>query len=130
MLPSKRKRAIVVAKLLVERQLKNVGKDYFRKNLLQKVAEMFEPKIVEEEYNIDYYSFSQKWLDILMPLLSAKRHAQKRKDKKVFSLLDLKSDRSIYFSNELLQEVLDSAPLIVNIWNRVASCIIGIPKDN
>lgn len=130
MLPSKRKRAIVVAKLLVERQLKNVGKDYFRKNLLQKVAEMFEPKIVEEEYNIDYYSFSQKWLYILMPLLSAKRHAQKRKDKKVFSLLDLKSDRSIYFSNELLQEVLDSAPLIVNIWNRVASCIIGIPKDN
>jgi Helicase conserved C-terminal domain len=127
MLPSKRKRAIEVAKFILGKQLKQAAKDLFRRKLIRQVLEMFEPSIVNEEYNIDYYHFSQQWLDIFTPILAEKKRQQKKKDKKVLSLLDLKSDKSIELTNVQLQKILNEAPLIINMWNRVASCIIGLP---
>jgi hypothetical protein len=126
-LPSKRKRAIQVAKHILSKRLKAADKDKFRRTLLQKVLEMFEPKIVNEEYNIDYYHFSQQWLDIFTPILAEKKRKQKKRDNKVLSLLDLRNDRSVELPNETLQKILDEAPLIINMWSRVAACIIGIP---
>ena len=61
-------------------------------------------------------------------IAAKKAKAQKKKDKKVLSLLDLRNDKSIVLSNELLQKILDEAPLIINMWSRVASCIIGLPE--
>lgn len=127
-LPSKRKRAIQVAKVILLKQLKLAEKDRPRKKLIGQVLEMFEPKIVNDEYNIDYYHFSQQWLDIFTPILAEKKRKQKKKDKKVLSLLDLRTDKSIELTNERLQKILDEAPLIINIWSRVASCIIGLPN--
>jgi superfamily II DNA or RNA helicase len=126
-LPSKRKRAIEVAKFILEKQFKLAEKDLPRRKLIRQVLEMFEPRIVNEEYNIDYYHFSQQWLDIFTPILAEKKRAQKKKDKKVLSLLDLRKDKSVALPNELLQKILNDAPLIVNVWSRVASCIIGLP---
>lgn len=126
-LPSKRKRAIEVAKFILEKQFKLAEKDLPRRKLIRQVLEMFEPRIVNEEYNIDYYHFSQQWLDIFTPILAEKKRAQKKKDKKVLSLLDLRKDKSVALTNELLQKILNDAPLIVNMWSRVASCIIGLP---
>jgi len=127
-LPAKRKRAIEVAKVQLLRQLKGADKDIPRRNLLLNVLKMFEPKIVGEDSNIDYYHFSQKWLDFFMPILAEKKRKQKKKDKKVLSLFDLKTDKTIEFSNDFLQKLIDEAPLIVNIWSRVAACIIGLPR--
>lgn len=127
-LPSKRKRAIEVAKFILEKQFKSAEKDPSRRKLIRQVLEMFEPRVVNEEYNIDYYHFSQQWLDIFTPILAEKKRAQKKKDKKVLSLLDLRKDKSVILTNELLQKILDGAPLIVNMWSRVASCIIGLPE--
>jgi hypothetical protein len=126
-LPSKRKRAIEVAKVILGKQLKFAEKDLFRKKLIRQVLDMFEPRIVNEEYNIDYYHFSQQWLDIFTPILAEKKRAQKKKDKKVLSLLDLRNDKSVELSNEVLEKILNEAPLIINMWSRVASCIIGLP---
>jgi superfamily II DNA or RNA helicase len=126
-LPSKRKRAILVAKAILLKQLKLTEKDQLRKKLISQVLEMFDPKIVNEEYNIDYYHFSQQWLDIFTPILAEKKRNQKKKDKKVLSLLDLRNDKSIELTNEVLQKILDEAPLIINMWSRVAACIIGLP---
>lgn len=130
MLPSKRKRAIAVAKYLLEKQYKTADKDIFRKKLIRQVLDMFEPKIVNEDHNIDYYHFSQQWLDIFTPLLAAKKRALKKKDNRVLSLLDLRRDKNVEISNEQLQHILNHAPLIVNMWSRVASCIIGLPNYN
>ncbi len=128
-LPSKRKRAIMVAKIILLKQFKLAERDKVRRNLLQKILEMFEPKIVNGEYNIDYYHFSQQWLDIFSPILAEKKRRQKKKDKKVISLLDLRNDKTVELPNELLQKILDESPLIVNMWSRVASCIIGLPNS-
>ncbi|HZY36212.1 MAG TPA: SNF2-related protein [Mucilaginibacter sp.] len=127
-LPSKRKRAIMVAKVILNKQLKAAEKDKIRRPLLQKVLEMFDPKIVNEEYNVDYYHFSQQWLDIFTPILADKKRKQKKRDSKVLSLLDLRNDKSVELPNEVLQKILDEAPLIINMWSRVAACIIGIPR--
>jgi len=127
-LPSKRKRAIEVAKFILEKQFKLAEKDLPRRKLIRQVLQMFEPRIVNEEYNIDYYHFSQQWLDIFTPILAEKKRAQKKKYKKVLSLLDLRKDKSVDLTNELLQKILNDAPLIVNMWSRVASCIIGLPE--
>jgi superfamily II DNA or RNA helicase len=128
MLPSKRNRAIEVAKVILGKQLKLADKNLPRRKLIRQVLEMFEPRIVNEEYNIDYYHFSQQWLDIFTPILAEKKRQQKKKDKKVLSLQDLKSDKSIELTDIQLQKILDEAPLIINMWNRVASCIIGVPN--
>jgi superfamily II DNA or RNA helicase len=128
MLPSKRKRAIEVAKFILDKQFKLAEKDLPRRKLIKQVLEMFEPRIVNEEYNIDYYHFSQQWLDIFTPILAEKKRQQKKKDKKVLSLLDLRKDKSVELTNELLQKIVNDAPLIVNMWSRVASCIIGLPE--
>jgi superfamily II DNA or RNA helicase len=128
-LPSKRKRAIEVAKVILERELKLAAKNIPRRKLIRDILEMFDPKIVNTEYNIDYYHFSQQWLDIFTPILSEKKRKQGKRDKKVLSLLDLKNDRSIELSDELLTKILNQAPLIVNMWSRVASCIIGLPEQ-
>ncbi|MXV49903.1 hypothetical protein GS399_02890 [Pedobacter sp. HMF7647] len=130
MLPSKRKRAIEVAKVILEKQLKFSEKDPIRKKLIKRVLDMFEPRIIDEEYNIDYYHFSQQWLDIFTPILAQKKRAQKKKDKKVLSLLDLRKEKSIELTNEMLQKIYIEAPLIVNMWSRVASCIIGLPDHS
>lgn len=130
MLPSKRKRAIAVAKAILERHYKLAEKDIFRKKLIRQVLDMFEPKIVNEDHNIDYYHFSQQWLDIFTPLLAAKKRTLKKKDNRVLSLLDLRRDKNVEISNEQLQHILNHAPLIVNMWSRVASCIIGLPNSN
>ncbi|GGB22855.1 hypothetical protein ABIC74_004914 [Mucilaginibacter rubeus] len=58
--------------------------------------------------------------------MAEKKRNQKEKDKLVLSLLHLRTDKSIDLSNELLRKILDEALLIVNTWNRVASCIIGL----
>ena len=62
------------------------------------------------------------------PILAEKKRKQKKKDKKVLSLLDLRNDKSIMLSNELLLKIISEAPLIINMWSRVASCIIGLPN--
>ncbi len=129
-LPSKRKRAIGVAKIILGKQLKLADKDPLRRKLIRQILDMFEPRIVNEEYNIDYYHFSQQWLDIFTPILAEKKRAQKKKDKKVLSLLDLRNDKSVELSNEVLEKILNEAPLIINMWSRVASCIIGLPNSN
>lgn len=126
-LPSKRKRAILVAKDILNKELKLAKKNKIRRQLIQKVLEMFEPQIINEEYNIDYYYFSQQWLDIFTPILAEKKRKQKKRDNRVLSLLDLIDDKSIELQNEVLQKIIDEAPLIINMWSRVAACIIGVP---
>ncbi len=128
-LPSKRKRAIEVAKVILERELKQAAKNIPRRKLIRDILEMFDPKIVNTEDNIDYYHFSQQWLDIFTPILAEKKRKQGKRDRKVLSLLDLKNDKSIELSDEMLAKILNHAPLIVNMWSRVASCIIGLPEN-
>ena len=63
MLPCKRNRAIKVAEVILKRNLKMAVKDMVRtRALLKKVLEMFKPQIIDKEFNIDYYHFSQQWL--------------------------------------------------------------------
>ena len=127
-LPNRRKRALKVAEGILKRQLKTENIDKTSKELINSVLKLFNPSTLNEDYGINFYMFSQMWLDRLNPILIEKRKLNRRKNK-VICLTDILRDKSIKFDNKDLEEILDTAPLTKQIWHNVASCIIAIPKN-
>ncbi len=128
-LPNKRKRALKVAEEILYRQFNSKDTDKETKNLLFSVLNLFRPTTLNDDYGTNFYMFSQLWLDKLNPFLAAKRKQNKWKNKVIY-LNDLKSDKSINFTFQELEEIRDSAPSTRQIWYNVASCIIAIPKSD
>jgi superfamily II DNA or RNA helicase len=128
-LPSKRRRALEVAEHILTKKM-SLEKDASMKVLIKDALKLFHSKPQDDEFAIDYYSFSQQWLDILTPYLYLKNKT-KRGYKDVVSLNNLKVEfNSIDLSKDILEKLIRKVPLVPNIWSRIASCIIGIPKTD
>ncbi|MBW4688315.1 MAG: hypothetical protein KME40_25305 [Komarekiella atlantica HA4396-MV6] len=127
LLPNKRKRALEVVQFIIERQLQ-ITKNASNKSLYEEVLELFKPTSIDSEYSINYYLFSQQWLDILNPYLFEKRQDIKYK-RQIVSLNDLKEDKEfhkILLNPEKLEQIINNLPYTQPIWQNVAACIIGI----
>jgi len=125
-LPNKRERALRVAKYILEKKFKKAekDKDKDRIRIINKLLRLFEPSTIYDDYSIDYFSFSQMWLDILNPYLYEKRQIAKRK---VICLNDLKKDfETIELTNEKLNDMYENVPRTNQTWNKIAACIMGV----
>jgi superfamily II DNA or RNA helicase len=129
-LPNRRKRALRVAERLVDNQLKKARKEKDREmtSILLKVLSTFRPIVRnEDEYKIDFYAYSQVWLDELNPILKEKREGFKRR---VYYLNDLKKEKNISFTLEQLTKIYKDLPVTKQVWKNVAACIIGVKNIN
>ncbi|MBN3944650.1 SNF2-related protein [Nostoc sp. NMS9] len=127
LLPNKRRRALEVVQFIIERQLQ-ITKNASKKSLYEEVLELFKPTSIDSEYSINYYLFSQQWLDILNPYLFDKRQDRKYK-RQIVSLNDLKEDKefhNILLNTENLEQIINNIPYTQPIWQNVAACIISI----
>lgn len=122
LLPHKKRRALKVAKTILQKKL-NKEKDRTRKSLLRRTIGLF---ITEKrDLIVDYYEFAQQWIEILQPYLDEKRAGDKRK-RKVYNLYSLERDyKRIDLSNEQLQQIIDQCPYTEQIDQKIAACIIG-----
>ena len=63
---------------------------------------------------------------MLQPYLDEKRLKNRRK-KEVFNLSSLKrSYKTINFENHQLLKIIENSPIVDDVDNKIASCIIGI----
>jgi len=123
MLPNKHQRAIDVAKNVLESKLKKT-KDEATKKLLQVNIKLLKPN--NEDVIVDFYEFAKQWIDVLQPILDKKRAKAKRT---VYNLSSLKRDHNSFeFDDVLLRRIAENCPYTDRIDNKIASCIIGVPK--
>lgn len=126
LLPPKKRRALEVAKFILEKKIKSRNIDTILKNSMKKVMSLFDHNLE----SVDYEILSELWLKVLIPHLENKRNKNKSK-RKVFNLNSLKTSREISFieiRSEELENIYDNCPISDNINTKIASCIIGIPK--
>tara|TARA_R110002020_G_scaffold37072_2_gene111776 strand:- start:4054 stop:7287 length:3234 start_codon:yes stop_codon:yes gene_type:complete len=127
LLPPKKRRALEVAKYILERKIKSRSLDSLVKTSMKKVLGLFENKLE----SVDYEMLAELWLKVLTPHLENKRNKNKSK-RKVFNLNSLKTTREtsiIEIRIEELDYIYENCPISDNINTKIASCIIGFPKD-
>lgn len=125
LLPPKKKRALKVAKNILSARIKKRGIDTYEKQIIQELLKLFS----EKNKAVDFDDFAGTWVDFLQPYLDAKRERNLRK-RLSFNLNDLNKAseiKKINFDLEILQEILENAPLHEDIDSKIASCIVGIP---
>ncbi|HTA63227.1 MAG TPA: SNF2-related protein [Bacteroidia bacterium] len=123
LLPNKRKRALTVARILLDKHFKKT-KEIPRKQLIDNLKKLFDTSHAGEQGIVDYYHFAQNWLDILQPILNKKRKQNRRK-RFVFSLNDL-TDKEVPLPDDQLERLIKNCPYTETIDEKVAACIIGI----
>lgn len=122
-LPPKKRRALEVAEIILEKKHKT-EKDSELKSLLKRSQGLF--KLRSKGMIVDFAQFADQWIDILQPYLDEKRTNTKRK-RVVYNLSSLpRSHKAIDLSKELLQNILDNCPYTEEIDMKIASCIIGV----
>ena len=104
------------------------------KVLLDDILEIFKPDLTSasDEYAVNYYLFSQQWLDIFNEEL-LKRRIDKAKKKTVISVLDFEKDsKSIIEKLTLnkLSEIKENVPMTEKMWDNIASCILAFPNPS
>ena len=124
LLPPKKKRALEVAKIILERSLKRKDSNTQIKLLIQTHLDLFKPA---NDLNVDYELLADEWIIVLQPYLNEKRKTIVRK-KNAINLNILKNDRNIVFSIETLTDILEKTHTTEDIDHKIASCIIGSCK--
>ncbi|MBI1184227.1 hypothetical protein GC194_08140 [bacterium] len=124
MLPNKRKRAIEVARAILESKLKKT-KDAETRRFLNENIKLLKPN--NEEVIVDFYEFAKQWIDVLKPFVDNKRALNKRK-RNVYNLSSLRRDyMDIDIDNTQLRKIATNCPYTDRIDNKIAACIIGVP---
>lgn len=122
LLPYKKKRALEVAEYILKRKLKgNIVKTEEKTTILSHLK-LLKPS---PDFAVDYELLADEWISILQPILNEKRKNLKRK-RTVINLSSLKNETQIDLPLEILNEILEKAPITDNVDNKIASCIIGI----
>lgn len=123
LLPNKRKRALEVARTILEKKIKkekNVG----MRTKMNEVLRMFQHS--STDFIVDYYKFAEQWMQRLQPYLDEKRKGVKR-NRKVYNLKSLLRDYSkIELNYEDLESIIQNCPFTEKIDNRIVACIIGV----
>ncbi|MDO6433020.1 SNF2-related protein [Flavitalea sp. BT771] len=125
LLPPKKKRALDVAKYILERSLRRREINIVTKRIIQSHLELLKP---HNQFAIDYEWLADEWISILQPYLNEKRDNLRRK-RTVINLSSLKSEyKKIDFSADIFAAILENAPTTDDIDSKIASCIIGIAE--
>ena len=130
-LPNRKKRAIKVAKYLLQKELKVKSNSKEKKRTINDLLSLFEPTTFQGDYGINYYQFAQQWLDIFEPHLERIKRA-KRRNAGAVSLINLKERKyakEIVFDEKLVSSIIKNAPYTKPIWDNIASCILGTVDD-
>lgn len=122
LLPPKKRRALEVAEFLLGRNIKRQDISAEGKVIIQSHLDLLQPN---SQFAVDYELLADEWITVLQPYLNEKRASLTRK-RTVINLSSLKNERKITFSETLLTEMLEKAPITNDIDNKIASCIIGI----
>ncbi len=122
LLPPKKKRALEVAEVILERQRKRKEVTHEEAELIDQLRNFFVPK---SKFVIDYEHFSDEWITVLQPYLNTKRANQGRR-KKTLNLNNLKNDKHIFFDEKTLSRIINNTKYTEEIDSKIASCIIGI----
>jgi superfamily II DNA or RNA helicase len=126
LLPNKKKRALKVAKEILEQLKKNETKQSDnRKEIIYELISLFKPHSNDDSI-IDYDRFAEMWLTILQPALDEKRILQKRK-RKIISLQDL-TYTDVNLDDKTLLAIYESCQVATTLDEMIASCIIAIKK--
>src|SRR6185437_3001489 len=123
LLPNKRKRVLLVAHSILEKHFHKT-KELPRKQLIDKLKKLFGTEHSEEHGIVDYYHFSQQWLDIFQPIVNKKRKQSKKK-RFVYSLNEL-TYNDVPLPNAQLESIYKNCPYTETIDEKVAACIISI----
>lgn len=127
LLPPKKRRALMVAKTLLEKKIRGRKDDEIKKRIMKKLLRLFDPKIE----SVDFESLAELWINALEPRLEERRERNKIK-RKVFNFNSLTKGVApsfINFTKEELSEILEKCPVSENINTKIASCIIGIKGE-
>jgi superfamily II DNA or RNA helicase len=123
LLPPKKKRAIEVAEFILEKKKKLKEIDPPLRIAINEVLNMLKPNLSNV---VDYERLAEEWIIILQPYIDEKRLNNRRK-KNIYNLNDLKRDhKRIEITIEMLNKLIEKTPIVDDIDNKIASCIIGI----
>lgn len=122
LLPFKKRRALEVAEYILNSKLK--GNNF---NSEEKTTIRSHLKLLKSgpDFAVDYELLADEWVSILQPILNEKRKNLKRR-RTVLNLSSLKKESKVDLPFEILNEILEKAPLTDDVDNKIASCIIGI----
>lgn len=127
LLPPKKKRALEVAQVILEKSLKRQDIEISTKRTIQQLYDLFK---TNNQFTVDYELLADEWISILQPHLNEKKAAAVRK-KSILNLSSLKNDyRKFDFSDEVFTKMLENAPITDDIDSKIASCIIGVAATN
>ncbi|MFH4964754.1 SNF2-related protein [Gaetbulibacter sp. M235] len=124
LLAPKKRRALIVAKNLLEKKIRGRKDDEVKKRVMRKLLKLFDSKFE----SVDFEAFAELWIGVLQPRLEERKERNNIK-RKVFNLNSLiKGTASNYvnFTIDELSEILEKCPVSENINTKIASCIISI----
>lgn len=122
LLPFKKKRALEVAEYILKRKLKGNNVKTEVKTAFRSHLKLLKPS---PDFAVDYELLADEWISILQPILDEKRNNLKRK-RTVINLSSLKNEPQIDLPFDMLNDILEKAPITDDVDNKIASCIIGI----
>ncbi len=125
LLPPKKRRALEVAKEILQRRLKSRFIDRYEKEIIGQLLKLFS----ETNKAVDFDEFASSWIDFLQPYLDDKRERNFR-NRQSFNLNELKKKteiKRINFDLEKLQSIIEDTPLHQDIDSKIVSCIVGVP---
>jgi hypothetical protein len=127
LLPNKKKRALKVAKEILEQLKKNeIKQSENRKKIIADLISLFNSHSNDDSI-MDYDKFAEMWLSILQPALDEKRTIQKRK-RKIITLQDL-TYTDVKLDDKTLLAIYESCQVSTTLDAMIASCIIAIKKE-
>jgi SNF2 family DNA or RNA helicase len=126
LLPYKKRRAIEVARFILEKNAKRKDISLQAKEVIESLLQLVNPN---NQFGVDYELLADEWIVLLQPYLNEKREAVRRK-KTVLNLSSLKQDyKKFDFSDNRFAQMLNNAPVTEDIDSKIASCIIGVASN-
>lgn len=124
LLPYKKRRALGVARSILEKSFKRKDIDLQTKGVIEALLQLLKPN---NQLSVDYEFLADAWINMLQPHLNEKKETLKRK-RTVLNLSSLKQDyKKFDFADKYFTQMLDNTPVTEDIDSKIASCIIGVP---
>lgn len=125
LLPNKKRRALNVAKVILEKNSRRKDITSTVKDVIQDLLQLLEPN---NQLGVDFEFLADEWISIFQPYLNEKRENNGKK-RKVLNLSTLEADyKKFDFSERCFAEMLDNVPVTEDIDSKIASCIIGVAE--
>jgi hypothetical protein len=123
MLPNKKKRALRQMDTVLRAYLGKEAENTRRKSALLDLLEVVE----DRDNRFDQYQFTQKWLEMIKPYFIYKQEESPQKNVvRIHQLNEYLIDNPLSLAQ--LEKLLESVVVLQPVEERIASCIIGVPR--